>query len=61
MGAGNEGKIGEVTSGNFSPILERAFALAFLLRELEDGADVNVEMRGALVPETVVKPPFVSQ
>jgi aminomethyltransferase len=61
MGAGNEGKIGEVTSGNFSPTLERAIALAFLPPELEDGADVNVEMRGALVPATVVKPPFVSR
>ncbi len=61
MGAGNAGKIGEVTSGNFSPTLERAIALAFLPPELEDGSDVSVEMRGTLVPATVVKPPFVSR
>ena len=61
MGAGNAGKIGEVTSGNFSPTLERAIALAFLPPELEDGIDVSVEMRGTLVPATVVKPPFVSR
>ena len=61
MGAGNAGKIGEVTSGNFSPTLERAIALAFLPPELEDGTDVSVEMRGTLVPATVVKPPFVSR
>jgi aminomethyltransferase len=61
MGAGNAGKIGEVTSGNFSPTLERAIALAFLPPELEDGTDVSVEMRGTMVPATVVKPPFVSR
>lgn len=61
MGVGNAGKIGEVTSGNFSPTLERAIALAFLPPELEDGTDVSVEMRGTLVPATVVKPPFVSR
>jgi aminomethyltransferase len=61
FGAGHAGPIGEVTSGNFSPTLERAIALAFLPPGLEDGADVNVEMRGTLVPATVVKPPFVSR
>lgn len=51
--------IGEVTSGNFSPTLERAIALAFLPPEIEDGAQLAVEMRGSSVPATVVKPPFV--
>jgi aminomethyltransferase len=51
--------IGEVTSGNFSPTLERAIALAFLPPDIEDGAEVAVEMRGTSVPATVVKPPFV--
>ena len=53
--------IGEVTSGNFSPTLERAIALAFLPPEIEDGATVAVEMRGTSVPATVVKPPFVTR
>jgi aminomethyltransferase len=61
VGPGNAGPIGEVTSGNFSPTLGRAIALAFLPPGLEDGAAVSVEMRGALVPATVVKPPFVSR
>jgi len=52
--------IGEVTSGNFSPTLERAIALAFLPPDIEDGAAVAVEMRGTSVPATVVKPPFVT-
>ena len=51
--------IGEVTSGNFSPTLERAIALAFLPPDIEDGATVAVDMRGTSVPATVVKPPFV--
>ncbi len=53
--------IGEVTSGNFSPTLERAIALAFLPPGIEDGAEVAVEMRGTSVPATVVKPPFVTR
>jgi aminomethyltransferase len=59
VGEGNAGQIGEVTSGNFSPTLERAIALAFLPPGIEDGAAVSVDMRGTLVPATVVKPPFV--
>jgi aminomethyltransferase len=53
--------IGEVTSGNFSPTLERAIALAFLPPEVADGDGVQVELRGTPVPATVVKPPFVSR
>jgi aminomethyltransferase len=53
--------VGEVTSGNFSPTLERAIALAFLPPDTPDGAEVQVEMRGTPVPATVVKPPFVTR
>ncbi len=53
--------IGEVTSGNFSPTLERAIALAFLPPGIEDGSEVAVEIRGTSVPATVVKPPFVKR
>jgi aminomethyltransferase len=52
-------KVGEVTSGNFSPMLEHGIALAFLPPEIEDGASVTVDIRGREVPATVVKPPFV--
>jgi aminomethyltransferase len=52
---------GEVTSGNFSPVLERGIALAFLPPAVEPGAAVEVDMRGKSVPASVVALPFVSK
>jgi aminomethyltransferase len=49
---------GEVTSGNFSPTLERGIALAFLPPDAEDGSVVAIDVRGTAVPATVVKTPF---
>ncbi len=49
---------GEVTSGNFSPVLQRGIALAFLPPGTAMGARVEIEMRGGPVPANVVKPPF---
>ena len=49
---------GEVTSGNFSPMLETGIALAFLPPEVEDGVEVEIDVRGAVVPAVVTKPPF---
>jgi aminomethyltransferase len=51
--------VGEVTSGNFSPVLGQAIALAFLPPETPDGASVVVDVRGHQLPATVTKPPFV--
>ena len=51
--------VGEVTSGNFSPILERSIALAFLPPDIEDGHAVEIDVRGSLLTATVTKPPFV--
>jgi aminomethyltransferase len=50
---------GEVTSGNFSPVLERGIALAFLPPGVEEGAEVEVDVRGRALPATVVALPFV--
>jgi aminomethyltransferase len=54
-------RIGEVTSGNFSPVLGHGIALAFLPPGTEPGATVDIELRGRPVPATVVKLPFVAK
>ncbi len=51
--------VGEVASGNFSPVLERGIALAFLEPGVTDGDVVEVDVRGRPARATVVKPPFV--
>ena len=53
--------VGAVTSGNFSPLLERGIAMAFLPPEVGVGSEVQVEVRQRLVPAKVVKPPFLPQ
>ncbi|MFP3901916.1 MAG: glycine cleavage system aminomethyltransferase GcvT [Acidimicrobiia bacterium] len=49
---------GEVTSGNFSPTLERGIALAFLPPDVGEGSEVAVDVRGTAVPARVVGLPF---
>jgi aminomethyltransferase len=57
-----EGKpAGEVVSGNFSPMLERGIALAFLPPDVEPGTAVAVEIRGKPVAGRVVDLPFVDK
>ena len=51
--------VGEVTSGNFSPMLEIGIALAFVPPEVDIGDELAVDMRGTPTPATVVKLPFV--
>jgi len=50
---------GEVTSGNFSPVLERGIALGFLPPDVGPGAVVEVDLRGRPAPADVVKLPFL--
>ena len=50
---------GEVTSGNFSPMLGQGIALAFLPPDVEEGAAVEVDLRGTHLPAKVVPTPFV--
>jgi aminomethyltransferase len=48
---------GEVTSGTFSPTLERSIGLARVPSQTADRCEV--EIRGRLLAATVVRPPFV--
>jgi aminomethyltransferase len=48
---------GEVTSGTFSPTLNRSIALARVPKT--DAPCVQVEIRGKLHAARIVKPPFV--
>ena len=52
---------GVVTSGNFSPTLGHAIALALLDPAVAVGDTVEVDVRGAVVPATVVATPFVDK
>jgi aminomethyltransferase len=57
-----EGKpVGEVTSGNFSPVLERGIALAFLPPGVTRRATVEVDVRGDRLAAEVVRLPFVKR
>jgi aminomethyltransferase len=51
------GAEGEITSGSFSPTLQRSIAFARLPQAAGDAC--QVEIRGKLLPVRVVKPPFV--
>ena len=48
---------GEVTSGTFSPTLQRSIGFARVPAKTGDRCEV--EIRGKLVPARVVRPPFV--
>jgi aminomethyltransferase len=52
-------RIGEVTSGTFSPTLKAGIALALLPPTTPEGAVVYLDVRGRRSAFTVVKPPFV--
>ncbi len=53
--------IGEVTSGNFSPVLGHGIALAFVPPDLAEGSEVEMDLRGRRVPARVVPLPFVEK
>jgi aminomethyltransferase len=50
---------GVITSGTFSPTLEKSIALARLPASIQPGETVTVEIRQRRVSAKVVKPPFV--
>ncbi|MDQ3384683.1 MAG: glycine cleavage system aminomethyltransferase GcvT, partial [Actinomycetota bacterium] len=47
-------RVGTVTSGNFSPVLERGIALAFLRPDVVVGTAVTIDQRGTSAPGSVV-------
>ena len=52
--------VGEVTSGTFSPTLRKGVGLALVASQVEEGAEVSVDVRGRREVFTVTKPPFVT-
>lgn len=53
--------VGQLTSGNFSPVLGHGIGLGLLVPAVEVGATATVELRGRQVPATVVGLPFVAK
>jgi aminomethyltransferase len=49
---------GEITSGNFSPMLGHGIALGFLPPDVTEGQGVEIDARGESLPGQVVKLPF---
>ena len=47
-----------MTSGNYSPTLDRGIALAFLPPDVAEERDVAIDVRGTEVPARVVALPF---
>ena len=50
-------EVGEITSGGFSPTLERSIAMARV--DADAGEDLTVDIRGRRLPVRRVKMPFV--
>jgi aminomethyltransferase len=53
--------VGEITSGTFSPTLDKSIAMAFVSSEYaKTGNEVQVDMRGKPVPARIVSRRFVN-
>lgn len=58
----NGKKIGDVTSGSFSPVIKKGISLAYLdANHAEPGESVLVKVRGVNAPARVVRPPFYDE
>lgn len=51
-------RVGEVTSGTFSPTLQKSIAMAFVDTGVGEGAELEVDLKGTMNPAKVVKLPF---
>ena len=55
-------QIGEVTSGNLSPILQKGIGMGYVpVEHAEPGTPLVIHIRGKALPAVVVKPPFYKQ
>jgi aminomethyltransferase len=54
-------RVGVVTSGNFSPMLETAIALGFLDPSVQEGDPLTFDVRGKQLDGYVTKTPFVEK
>ena len=55
-------KIGEITSGTFSPLLRKGVAMGYVANEYSSvGLEVEIDIRGQMVPAKIVKTPFYDQ
>lgn len=52
--------VGEVTSGNFSPVLGHGIAMAFVRPDLDVGTAIEVDVRGKRLAGQLAQMPFVS-
>ena len=51
--------IGDVTSGNLSPLLQKGIGLGYVpVSFAEPGTSILIEIRSKNVPAHIVKPPF---
>ncbi|HEY5932228.1 MAG TPA: glycine cleavage T C-terminal barrel domain-containing protein, partial [Nitrospira sp.] len=51
--------IGEVTSGNLSPLLQKGIGLGYVSSEYAElGTEVYIDIRGKAIPAKIAKPPF---
>ena len=58
----NGAQVGQVTSGTFSPSLEKGIGMGYVATShAEPGSSINVLIRGAAVPVSIVKMPFLQK
>lgn len=57
-----DNQVGELTSGTFSPTLQKPIGMAYLPEEIAaDGAEVEIDIRGRRSPARITKLPFYSR
>jgi aminomethyltransferase len=57
----NGSHVGILTSGNFSPVLQRGVGMGLLTPGLEAGTDVTINLRGREIAASVTTLPFVKK